>query len=278
MEEACRVIDIEKVIRSSDSRFIRSLPLFLVRILEKIICQDEMNETICHNRSLDGVPFINGVLDYWNVKADIIGGENIPASGRFVFVSNHPVGAIDALTLYSVIYRYFPRVKSPTNQLLNYIPNLRSVMLGVNAFGVNSRETVEKINQLFASDEQIMIFPAGTVSRRTRGVISDILWQKTFVTKSIQYRRDVIPVHISGRNSGLFYFTANLRKLLGIKTGFEIILLPREMMKQRNSTFTLTFGKPITCSDLEEQFSNSQGASKIKSLVYALGGKKCILP
>jgi putative hemolysin len=270
MSQAKKIIDLEKVMRNSESKFVRSLPGFIIRILEKLVHQDEMNDTINKNSDKTGVPFINAVLGYWNVKIITKGSENIPSSGRFVFVANHPVGGIDALSFFSTIYRHFPNVISPSNQLLNYIPNLQPVMLGVNVFGTNTRDTAEKINLLFASDDQIMIFPAGTVSRRRKGKISDITWQKTFISKSVQYHRDVIPVHISGRNSTLFYFSANVRKFLRIKMAVEIILLPREMMKQRNSSFTLTIGKPVSYLTLAELYNNNDGAQKIKSMVYSL--------
>ncbi len=276
MGEVHDIIDIEKVIRNSDSKFVRSLPKFIVRMISRVIRQDELNETINRNRSKTGIPFINDVLKDWNINIIVIGGENVPSSGRFVFAANHPLGGIDALAFLSTIHRFFPDVISPSNQLFNYIPNLRTVILGVNVFGVNTKETVTKFNQLFESDSQIMIFPAGIVSRRSKGIISDLQWQKSFITKSIQFKRDIIPVHISGRNSGLFYFVSNLRKFLGIKMSIEIILLPREMMKQRNSSITLTIGKPIPYKTLASGFNNCDGAQKIKSLVYTLPGKNSI--
>ena len=249
MSEVNDIIDIEKVIRNSDSKFVRSLPDFIVRMISRVIRQDELNETINRNRSKTGIPFINEVLKDWNIKIIVRGSENVPSSGRFVFAANHPLGGIDALTFLSTIHSFFPDVISPSNQLFNYIPNLRTVILGVNVFGVNTKETVTKFNKLFESDSQIMIFPAGIVSRRKKGIISDLQWQKTFISKSIQYKRDLIPVHISGRNSNLFYFVSNLRKLLGIKMSVEIILLPREMMKQRNSSITLTYRKTNSLPD-----------------------------
>jgi putative hemolysin len=266
------IIDIEKVIRNSDSKFVRSLPKFVVRLIKQLVHQDEMNRTINRSRDKSGVPFINEVLEHWNIKIVIRGGENIPASGRFVFAANHPVGGIDALAFLSTIYRFLPDVISPSNQLFNYITNLQPVILGVNVFGTNTKDTINKFNQLFESDAQVMIFPAGIVSRRSKGIISDLTWQKTFIKKSIQYKRDIIPVHISGRNSNLFYFISNLRKALGIKMSIEIILLPREMMKQRNSSITLTIGKPIPYKTLAADFNNCDGAQKIKSLVYSLPG------
>ena len=226
MEEITKTIDIEKVIKNSKSAFVRSLPGFIIRFIKNLVRQDEMNETIYRNRHKSGVPFVNAVLNDWNVKVDVKGGENVPDSGRFVFVANHPVGGMDALAFLSAIHSFFPNVISPSNQLFSYIPNLKPVILGVNVFGTNTKETVIKFNQLFESDAQIMIFPAGIVSRRKKGIIEDPEWQKTFITKAIQYKRDIIPVFIEGRNSNLFYIVDRVRKFLGIKMSIEIILLP----------------------------------------------------
>jgi len=209
-------------------------------------------------------------LKEWNINVVVKGSENIPDLGKFVFVANHPVGGIDALSFLSMIYRFYPDVVSPSNQLFNSIPQLKPLILGVNVFGINTKETAERLNQLFESDSQIMIFPAGLVSRRIKGVISDLLWQKSFVTKAIQYKRDIIPVHISGRNSGLFYFVANLRKFLRIKISVEIIMLPREMLKQKNSTVILTIGKIIPYQSFTPGLTHLEWAQKIKTMVYSL--------
>ncbi len=274
MSEVPKVINIRKAFRNSDSGFFRSLPGFAVRMVEKLIRQDEMNATIYRSNDKTGIPFINDVLKGWNVKVDVRGAGKIPARGRFIFASNHPVGGMDALAFYSMVFKFFPDVKSPTNELLGQIPNLRPVMLGINVFGKNSREVVSELEELFKSDTQILIFPSGEVSRRKKGVISDPVWQKTFVTKAVQYKRDIIPVYISGRNSNLFYFVANLRKRLGIKMFIESALLPREMMNQRNSTVTLTVGDPILWHTLTTVKSQSEWAQYIKEIVYELPYEK----
>jgi putative hemolysin len=263
-----KTIDIEKAIRSSKSKFVRLLPGFIIRIIEKIIRQDDMNATIYRHRTKSGVPFINDILDEWNVKRIIKGKENLPGSGRFVFVANHPVGAMDALSFLSMIYDSFPDVISPSNDLFNYIPNLSPVVLGVNVFGMNSKETAEKLNELFESDRTIMIFPAGVVSRKVKGIISDPVWQKTFITKSVKYKRDIIPVHISGRNSDLFYNVDRLRKFLKIRLPLEIILLPHEMHLQKNSTLTLTIGKPVKWESLNGKRTHAEWAQYVRELVY----------
>jgi putative hemolysin len=274
MDDSFNIIDIEKTIKNGDSRFLKSLPRFVIRLIIKIIGQEEMNRVIykCHEK--EGVPFINAVLDDWKVKVEVKSAENIPQSGRYIFVSNHPVGAMDALAILNMIYRYFPDVVSPSNELLNIIPNLRPLILGLNVFGKNNKETARKLNELFESETQIMIFPSGEVSRRKRGKISDPVWQKSFISKAIQHKRDIIPVFINGRNSNLFYVVASLRKFLGIKMYVETLLLPREMLSQRNSTVTVNIGKPISYRTFSDEISHSEWAAKVKEIVYTIGSDK----
>jgi putative hemolysin len=274
MEEITKTIDIEKSIKNGNSKFLKKLPRFFIRLMIRITGQEEMNRVIYKNREKSGVPFINGILKDWNVKVEITGEHNIPSSGRFIFAANHPVGGMDAMSIFNMMYRFFPVIVSPSNELLKAIPNLRPLILGLNVFGKNTKETAQKINELFESDIQVMMFPAGEVSRRRKGVISDPLWQKSFITKAVQHRRDIIPVFISGRNSNLFYFVANLRKFLGVKMYVETLLLPREMLKQRNSTIIINIGKPISYKTLTPELTHAEWAFKIKSIVYSLPENK----
>ena len=273
MDEISKVIDVEKAIMESNNSFLKSLPRFMIRILKRIVCEKEINLTVHKSRHLEGVPFIMDVLKGWGVKVIIHGEENIPPSGRFIFAANHPVGGIDALAIYSTIYRHYNDVVSPANELLNNIPNLRPLVLGLNVFGRNTKELALSMDSLFASSTQVMIFPSGEVSRRKKGKISDIPWQKSFIVKAVQHQRDVIPVHISGRNSNLFYNVASIRSLLGIKMYVETILLPREMIRQRNTTTTVTIGKRIPYQAFTGDLSHSEWAQKVREIVYSLPGQ-----
>ena len=274
MEDIRKVIDIEKAIKNRNSRFLKSLPRFVIKLIIKIVGQEEMNSTIYNNREKTGVPFINGVLHEWNVKVVVKGGENIPLSGRFIFAANHPVGGMDALAIFNMMYRFFPDIVSPSNELLYTIPNIRPLMLGLNVFGKNTKETVLKLQEMFESDAQVMFFPAGEVSRRKRGIIADTVWQKSFISKAIEHKRDIIPVFINGRNSNLFYIVANLRKFLGIKMYLETLLLPSEMLKQRNSTVTVSIGKPIPYQTFTDEMTHSEWAGKVKEIVYSIPSDK----
>jgi len=274
MEEIDKVIDIEKVIENGNSKFFKSLPRFVINFIKRAIYQDEMNATIHRSRHLTGVTFIDEILRGWNVKINIKGSDNVPSSGRFIFVANHPVGGMDALSFFSVVSRFYPDTISPSNELLGNITNLRPLMVGLNVFGKNTKETAQKLNELFESDNQVLMFPSGEVSRRRKGIISDPLWQKSFITKAVQYKRDIIPFHITGRNSNLFYTVANLRTFLGIKMYVETVLLPREMMKQKNSEITYTIGKVIPYQTFTTGLSHFEWAQRVKNIVYTLPGNK----
>jgi putative hemolysin len=274
MEEAEKTIDLEKTIRNSDSAFFKSLPGFVVKMLKRIVHQDDLNASIYRSRHLQGIPFINDILEGWNVDVISKGLENIPPEGRFVFVANHPVGGMDALSFFSAAGRVCPDIISPSNQILSIIPNIRELMVGLNVFGRQTKDTAAKLHQLFESDSQILIFPAGEVSRKTKGIIADPVWQKTFISKAIEYKRDILPAHISGRNSNLFYYVANLRKFLGIKMYIETMLLPREMMKLRGKPMTVTFGKPIPWQTFTNDMTHTEWAQKVKSIVYSLPGNE----
>jgi putative hemolysin len=270
MEFSNNVIDIESSIKEGGNKFLKGLPRFIIRWMEHFIRQDIINETINRSSHLEGLPFIEDVLDGWNVKVTVKGIEDVPPGGRYIFAANHPVGAMDALAICVAIGRKFGGVISPANELLSIIPNLKPLLLGVNVFGRNSKETAQKLNELFESDHQIMIFPAGEVSRKKGKVISDIKWQKTFITKAVHYNRLVVPVHISGRNSRLFYTVASLRKRLGIKMYVETMFLPREMISQRGMPVTVTFGKPIPPTFFTEDKSQAEWAEEVKKIMYSL--------
>ena len=66
-----------------------------------------------------------------------------------------------------------------------------------------------------------------------------------------KYNRDIVPVHFEGRNSNFFYRLAKIRKALGIKFNIEMIFLPDEMFRQKNSIFEVTIGKPIPIGSID---------------------------
>ena len=66
---------------------------------------------------------------------------------------------------------------------------------------------------------------------------------------------------------GFLYFKS-VRRVLGIKTNIELILLPREMFRKKNKTIKVKIGKPIPIQKFDKTFSHWVWADKVRRYVY----------
>lgn len=252
--EGCLKIDLTKIIRDRVGGWKGKLiPGFLLRALERLIHQKELNEVLEKTYPATGTEFAEGVYRHFNVRIVPEGMDNIPASGRFIFASNHPLGGLDGIGLIALLGKKYGdgNIRFLVNDMLMNVEPLRTVFLPINKYGTQGREAAQKINEAYASGCQIIIFPAGLCSRlHDDGKIRDLRWNKSFVAKAIEYQRDIIPVHFIGENSRRFYTTARRRKKLGLKVNIEQALLPAELCGARGKTFRVIFGKPISWETL----------------------------
>lgn len=265
-------IDIDSVVRSRMPGKSRFIPRCLTRRLEKIICQDQLNEMLRVNAGRTGADFCRGVLEHLSITYSIEGEPFLGTDPRVLIVCNHPLGGLDGMILIDLVTRHFNRpVKFLVNDLLTAIRPLDDVFLPINKHGRQSREALEAVDQAFASDSPIIIFPAGLVSRKgPDGVIADLRWQKTFVNKAIRHRRDIIPCFFSGQNSKFFYNFAKFRTSLGLKFNIEMIRLPREVFDSKGKSFVVKFAAPISCASLRGGSQAQRQADMIRDTVYSL--------
>lgn len=270
MNEAFQ-IDIDRILAAKAGKKARFVPRFLVSYLKKIVHQDEVNEFLMANRDKNGIDFVNAFMEGFNNSLDVHGLDNLPAEGRFTFVSNHPLGAQDGIGLaYLLGPIYEGKIKFLVNDLLMNIPQLASFWVPINKTGRQARNFPQQVNAAFESDNHIVMFPAGICSRKKNGIIRDLEWKKTFITKSVQTQRDVVPIHFEGENSKFFYRLANINKALGLKFNIAMLYLSDEMFKNRNKTFKVTIGKPIPWQTFDRTRSASEWAQYVKEQVYEL--------
>jgi len=264
-------IDVKRIFQEKNPKLARLIPGFIYRYIKKIIHQDELNEILPRITHLEGLEFVREGLRYLDVDIQTQGKEYIPRSGRYIFVANHPLGGLDGLVFAKEVGDVFPRVKFIVNDILMNLKNLDPIFLPVNKHGRQSFEYVRKIENAYDSDVQILNFPAGLCSRKVGGKIVDLKWHKNFIVKAKKHQRDVIPVHISGRNSNFFYNLAKIRKFLGIKSNIEMLYLPNEMFKQKSKNIVITFGKPVSYQTFDKRHKPEEWASLLREFVYDLG-------
>ncbi|MBD5172324.1 MAG: glycerol acyltransferase [Bacteroidales bacterium] len=268
-------IDLDAIIRGrlgkSKARF---LPRFATRLLERLVCQDELNAALEATYPAEGTAFADAIFRHFDIEIEVRGLEHIPDGGRYIFASNHPLGGLDGIGLIKVLgARYGDSgLRVMVNDMLMNVEPLRRVFLPINKFGAQGRKAVRLIGDALNSDQQIVMFPAGLVSRLgDDGSIADLEWQKSVVAKAIETKRDIIPVRFIGQNRKRFYRLARLRKKLGLKFNLEQTLLPAELVAARGSRFSIIFGTPVTWQELRDSgLSHSEAAQHLRSKVYSL--------
>ncbi len=269
MEKKDKFIDINKVIASKDPRLLKWIPGFILRYVKRIVHEDEINGALDRMGHLQGLPFIEAILKEFNANIIVEGEARIPRDGKAIVVANHPLGGLDGLALMHVVGRVREDIVFPVNDLLLNIPNLRGLFIPVNKHGSNAAN-VRVFDETFSGDKMVLYFPAGLCSRKQKGVICDTEWKKSIITKARKYQRDIIPVHISGRNSNFFYRLANIRKSLRLKANIEMLYLVDEMYKQRNQDIIITFGNPISWQTFTQERKDKTWAELLKEHVYHL--------
>jgi putative hemolysin len=269
-EENKKFIDVERLIAEKNPKALKWTPKFLMNYLKRKMHQDEINRVLEENKHLHDYEFCNEIINRFEINVVNAGIGNIPISGGAIFVVNHPLGGMDALSIIHSIGNHRKDVKFIVNDLLLSLKNLSGIFAGVNKHGTNSKQSLQDLEELFASDQAIFIFPAGLVSRRSKKKVVDLEWKKAFVSRSKKYNKPVIPVHLDGELTKFFYNLANFRTKIGIKMNIEMLYLADELFKQKNATIRITYGKPIDPVTFDASKKDVEWAQWVKEQVYML--------
>lgn len=268
-----KTIDLDKILKSKMGSKAKWIPRPLVWWLKRIIHQDEVNKYLWESRHLTGTEWLEECVRYLDATLDIVGTENLPPKddGRlYTFVSNHPLGGEDGVALGAIIGRHYDgHFRYLVNDLLMNLPGLAPVCIPINKTGKQGRDFPKMVEAGFQSDNHMLMFPAGLCSRRHHGKVEDIAWKKTFISKSIEYQRDVVPIHFSGENSSFFYRLANFSDRF-LPFNLAMLFLVDEMYKNTHKTFRVAFGKPIPWQTFDKSKTPAEWAQYVKEQVYKL--------
>jgi putative hemolysin len=261
-------IDIKKIVQEKNEKLVK-IP-FLVFLLRRLIHEKKLNEFLDTYGYLYGVEFAKAGLKFLNVKVEVKFMTPLVAERPYIFAANHPLGGLDGIALIKAISSIFSKMRFLANSMLMNLENFQSLFLPVNKDGSQTRDIAVIIDDAYADKtQQILIFPAGLVSRKIKGKVVDLDWKKHFAMKAIKHQRDVVPVYIDGKNSSWFYSLANWRKRLKIKTNIERNFLADELFRQQGKTLTIVFGEPILYYELQ-CMPVDERADFVKNKVYEL--------
>ncbi|CAG5085715.1 1-acyl-sn-glycerol-3-phosphate acyltransferase [Parvicella tangerina] len=269
--EEHRLIDVEKAIKDKNPRLLKWMPGLLLRYIKKTLHQDELNNIIYRNSHKEGKDFLDAGIEEFELNITYRGLENIPKEGGVYLTANHPLGGLDGVAMLSLVSKVRIDLKFFVNDLLMQIKNFGPFFVPVNKHGLNGKEYKKRFEEVYSSDQCLLIFPAGLVSRKQKkGKIEDLQWKKSIIQKAIEHNKPIVPIHISAKNSNKFYNIAKWRKKFGVKANLEMFFLADEMFRQRGKTIHFEIGKPIPASHWDSSKKPEEWVQWLKEKVYSL--------
>lgn len=268
-----KFIDVERVISEKNPSLIKFLPRFIINYIKKKLHEDFINKGIETYQDAYEHQFNEAALNYMGAKVTWEGLENLPIYGGVIIVSNHPLGGLDGLALIKAVSNVRLDARFLVNDILLKLTNFKRLFVGVNKVGKTAAEALKIIDATYASDHAVLVFPAGLVSRKQNGIVKDLEWKKSFVSQAIKHKRTIVPVFIDGSNSNFFYNVALWRKRLGIKANIEMFFLADEMVKQKNKTIHVQFGKAFTYEVFDKKYSHLEWAQLVREFVYQINNQ-----
>lgn len=246
--------------------------------LQRLLHQQAFQEFAHKYPYLKGFEFVEQVLDYFRFSYTTSDRERerIPTSGRVVIIANHPIGSLDGLALLKLVREIRPDVKAVANNLLMQIEPMHACLLPVNNMSRRTpKENLIAIDEWLANEGALIIFPAGEVSRLSPTGVKDKDWHQGFLRMASKAKAPILPIHVDGRNSAVFYGASLVYKPL------STLLLVNEMFGQDKRNINLTIGEAIPFSSYQSS-ANLPPKTRVKLFrkhLYNIGkGKNGLFP
>jgi len=185
------------------------------------------------------------------IELNVTGIENIPAQGGFILAPTHPTGIADGIAIFDMLSRVRRDIAIFANRdALRVSPRLRDVIIPVEwrageKSHAKSRDTLERTAQAFKAGQAVVLFPSGRIAFWSEGKLTERPWQNSLVALARRFDVPVVPVHLAGRNSPLFYLVSRGSTELRDMTVFH------ELLNKKGKSFTVTVGRPVAPAALE---------------------------
>lgn len=229
-------------------------------LLNSILKVNKVNEFLSKNEDKYGIDFIDELFEYLDFSYKISAKDKmkIPSEGKLIIVSNHPLGALDGLSLVKMLSEIRPDVKIVANDVLLLIDNLKDCFLPVDVFGDNNkRKNYLLIGESLKKEQCLIFFPSGEVSRFSLKGIRDGKWQKGAVKFARRYNVPILPIYINSRNSMFFYFISFINRNL------STLFLVSEMFKKKSAIIDVLAGNVISGDTISKSGFNENQLAKL---------------
>lgn len=171
--------------------------------------------------------------------------DRIPKSGGFILVSNHPTGIADGVAVFDLLKGTRPDMMVFANRdAVRVNPRFAEMVIPVewrdeHKSKLKTRETLVLTNETAEAGKGMILFPSGRIAYWADGKLNERPWKTSAVGLARKYNLPILPVHMTARNSGLFYWFAKWSTELRDMTVFY------ELLNKKGNRFDITVGHLI---------------------------------
>lgn len=248
------------------------LGTFISWFLMKVTRISSINKFFDTVKHLDAAAYADACLEHYEIDFEIPDADyrRLPKDGAYITVSNHPLGGIDGILLFKLLFAQRSDYKIMANFLLQRMTPIEPYIIPVNPF--EDRKDVRSSIAGFKSALQHLrdgkplgIFPAGEVSTIKEGqLIVDKAWEEAALKLIRKAEVPVVPIYFHARNSKLFYRLAKISDI------FRTAKIPSEIYSQRNRPIKVRIGQPISVKVQKEQTSFEDFGELLRKKTYML--------
>lgn len=241
-------------------------------LLMKVLQISTLNKIYDRNKHLSDVPFLNAILDEFQIKFEIHEEDlkRLPKDGAYITISNHPLGGIDGILLLKLMLEREPNFKIIANFLLHRIEPMKPYIMPVNPFEnhkdakssvIGIKETLRHLRD----GKPLGMFPAGEVSTyKDDQLMVDKPWEEGAMKVIRKAQVPVVPIYFHAKNSRLFYLLSKISDTL------RTAKLPSELLTQKDRVIKVRIGKPISVAEQNEYETIESYSEFLRKKTYML--------
>lgn len=206
------------------------------------------------------------------LHVEVSGLENVPRSGPAMVVANHPTGIADGIVLYGALAKIRPDLFFFANaDAIRVLPQLADLIAPVEwrpekRSHKQNRETMDYARTAFSEGRLAVLFPSGRLAKRTWWWLNERPWMASGAMMARKFNLPVVPLHVTARNSALFYLFDRIHPTL------RDITLFHEVLNKARQRYRLTIGAPIDPETLPS--GSAEAIEVLKARTLELGGRK----
>ena len=242
------------------------------RLLKRILSYER---TVRIGEALEPMPgpdVMQSLADMIALHVEISGLENIPETGPLMVVCNHPTGIADGIVLFGALARRRPDLFIFANSdALRVLPQLGSLIAPVEwrpekRTHKQNRETMAYAHRAFEAGRMGVLFPSGRLAKRRWLSLHERPWMASGAMLARRFDLPVVPLHITARNSALFYLFDRIHPTLRDITIFH------EVLNKPYQPYRLTVGAPIDPATLPS--GSAEATEVLRARTLELGGQR----